>query len=175
MLVPRKHWVFYGKLILWALPSYFSLAYAWCNHLFYRIYTPVMLCIIDIHFLCLFWAAENDITEKPIDPIKVYSEKELVREIEKIASTLVPEKDWSIRIAAMQRVEGLVSGGLDPSYLINFLSLQNFLALYFLNCYKLQNFLLCDWSVTFFIQRNIILGIERKFCPRDLEKILLHA
>lgn len=57
------------------------------------------------------FGAENDITEKPIDPIKVYSEKELVREIEKIASTLVPEKDWSIRIAAMQRVEGLVSGG----------------------------------------------------------------
>lgn len=54
---------------------------------------------------------EGDVTEKPIDPIKVYSEKELIREVEKIASTLVPEKDWSIRIAAMQRVEGLISGG----------------------------------------------------------------
>ena len=30
-------------------------------------------------------------------------------------STLVPEKDWSIRIAAMQRVEGLVFGGMDPA------------------------------------------------------------
>lgn len=59
----------------------------------------------------LFFAGESDITEKPIDPIKVYSDKELIREFEKIASTLVPEKDWSIRIAAMQRVEGLVSGG----------------------------------------------------------------
>ncbi|KAI7752881.1 hypothetical protein M8C21_011597, partial [Ambrosia artemisiifolia] len=49
-------------------------------------------------------------TEKPIDPIKVYSEKELIREFEKIASTLVPEKDWSLRIGAMQRVEGLVLG-----------------------------------------------------------------
>ncbi|KAJ1387222.1 Vacuole morphology and inheritance protein 14, Fab1-binding region [Sesbania bispinosa] len=57
------------------------------------------------------FGGEGDVTEKPIDPIKVYSDKELVREIEKIASTLVPEKDWSIRIAAMQRVEGLVLGG----------------------------------------------------------------
>ncbi|KAL2344951.1 hypothetical protein Fmac_006236 [Flemingia macrophylla] len=54
---------------------------------------------------------EGDVTEKPIDPVKVYSDKELIREFEKIASTLVPEKDWSIRIAAMQRVEGLVLGG----------------------------------------------------------------
>ncbi|KAK8674396.1 hypothetical protein V6N13_112688 [Hibiscus sabdariffa] len=57
------------------------------------------------------FGGESDITEKPIDPIKIYSDKELIREFEKIASTLVPEKDWSIRIAAMQRVEGLVSGG----------------------------------------------------------------
>ncbi|KAA3459584.1 CLIP-associated protein-like [Gossypium australe] len=57
------------------------------------------------------FGGESDITEKPIDPIQVYSDKELVREFEKIASTLVPEKDWSIRIAAMQRLEGLVSGG----------------------------------------------------------------
>ncbi|CAJ2632810.1 unnamed protein product [Trifolium pratense] len=54
---------------------------------------------------------EGDVTEKPIDPVKVYSDKELIREIEKIASILVPEKDWSVRIAAMQRIEGLVLGG----------------------------------------------------------------
>ncbi|KAK7840615.1 clip-associated protein [Quercus suber] len=60
---------------------------------------------------CNFFTAEGDITEKPVDPIKVYSEKELIREIEKIASTLVPEKDWSVRITAMQRVEALVFGG----------------------------------------------------------------
>ncbi|XP_019444405.1 PREDICTED: CLIP-associated protein-like isoform X1 [Lupinus angustifolius] len=59
----------------------------------------------------LFGAGDGDVTEKPLDPIKVYSEKELIREIEKIASTLIPEKDWSIRIAAMQRIEGLVLGG----------------------------------------------------------------
>ncbi|XP_015892457.2 CLIP-associated protein isoform X1 [Ziziphus jujuba] len=53
----------------------------------------------------------EDVTEKPVEPIKVYSEKELIREMEKIASTLVPEKDWSVRISAMQRVEGLVYGG----------------------------------------------------------------
>ena len=56
---------------------------------------------------------DTDVTEKPIDPIKVYSEKELIREFEKISSTLVPEKDWSVRIGAMQRVEGLVLGGLS--------------------------------------------------------------
>lgn len=50
-------------------------------------------------------------TEKPVEPIKVYSEKELIREFEKIGLTLVPEKDWSIRIGAMQRVEALVIGG----------------------------------------------------------------
>ncbi|XP_068661311.1 CLIP-associated protein-like isoform X2 [Aristolochia californica] len=61
---------------------------------------------------------ESDVTEKPVDPVKVYSEKELIREIEKIGATLVPEKDWSVRIAAMQRVEGLVFGGATeyPSF-----------------------------------------------------------
>ncbi|XP_077250889.1 CLIP-associated protein-like [Tasmannia lanceolata] len=61
---------------------------------------------------------DSDPTEKPVDPVKVYSEKELIREFEKIASTLVPEKDWSVRIAAMQRVEGLVFGGATdyPSF-----------------------------------------------------------
>ncbi|KAK2986374.1 hypothetical protein RJ640_026638 [Escallonia rubra] len=57
------------------------------------------------------FGGDSDATEKSVDPIKVYSEKELIREFEKIASTLVPEKDWSIRIGAMQRVEGLVIGG----------------------------------------------------------------
>uniref|UniRef100_A0A5B7AGT6 Putative CLIP-associated protein isoform X1 n=1 Tax=Davidia involucrata TaxID=16924 RepID=A0A5B7AGT6_DAVIN len=57
------------------------------------------------------FGGDTDVTEKPVDPIKVYSEKELIREFEKISSTLVPDKDWSIRIGAMQRVEGLVIGG----------------------------------------------------------------
>lgn len=57
-------------------------------------------------------AGETDPTVKSVEPIKVYSEKELIREVEKIASILVPEKDWSIRIAAMQRIEGLVCGGM---------------------------------------------------------------
>ncbi|XP_020083722.1 CLIP-associated protein isoform X2 [Ananas comosus] len=66
------------------------------------------------------FGGEPDITEKPVEPIKVYSEKELIREIEKIASTLVPEKDWSLRIAGMQRVEALVFGGAAdyPSFLM---------------------------------------------------------
>ncbi|PSR86388.1 CLIP-associated protein [Actinidia chinensis var. chinensis] len=64
------------------------------------------------------FGGDNDVTEKPIDPIKVYSEKELIREFEKISSTLVPDKDWSIRIGAMQRFEGLVIGGATdyPSF-----------------------------------------------------------
>ncbi|KAL8489961.1 hypothetical protein ACS0TY_025747 [Phlomoides rotata] len=57
------------------------------------------------------FGADGDITEKPVEPVKVYSEKELIREFEKTASTLVPEKDWSVRIAAMQRIEGLIIGG----------------------------------------------------------------
>ncbi|PHT77786.1 CLIP-associated protein [Capsicum annuum] len=57
------------------------------------------------------FGADGDVTEKPVDPIKVYSEKELLREFENIGSTLVPEKDWSMRIAAMQKVEALVLGG----------------------------------------------------------------
>ncbi|KAK4775013.1 hypothetical protein SAY86_009948 [Trapa natans] len=57
------------------------------------------------------FGAEHDITEKPVEPVQVYSEKELVREFEKISSILVPEKDWSMRIAAIQRIEGLVIGG----------------------------------------------------------------
>ncbi|KAL5562043.1 hypothetical protein UlMin_031790 [Ulmus minor] len=60
----------------------------------------------------------EDVAEKSVEPIKVYSEKELIREMEKIASTLVPEKDWSVRIAAMQRMEGLIYGGATdyPSF-----------------------------------------------------------
>ncbi|CAM0903887.1 unnamed protein product [Alopecurus aequalis] len=62
----------------------------------------------------------GDITEKPVEPVRVHSEKELLREFEKIAATLVPEKDWSVRIAAMQRIEALVYGGaIDyPSFLV---------------------------------------------------------
>ncbi|KAJ8510755.1 hypothetical protein OPV22_001189 [Ensete ventricosum] len=65
-----------------------------------------------------FSSGDVDATEKPVAPIKVYSEKELMREMEKIATTLVPEKDWSLRIAAMQRAESLVYGGATdyPSF-----------------------------------------------------------
>ncbi|CAL4885997.1 unnamed protein product [Urochloa decumbens] len=56
-------------------------------------------------------AGQGDITRKLIEPIKVFSEKDLLREIEKVVSTLQPDNEWSIRITAMQRVEGLVLGG----------------------------------------------------------------
>ena len=58
-----------------------------------------------------FTAGEADATENPVESISVHTDKELVREFEKISLTLVPEKDWSIRIAALQRIEGLVLGG----------------------------------------------------------------
>lgn len=74
--------------------------------------TNLYLLILLLLLVYFDYAAEGDLTEKPIEPIKVYSEKELIREFEKISSTLVPEKDWSIRITAMQRFEGLVLGGL---------------------------------------------------------------
>ncbi|TYI09374.1 hypothetical protein ES332_A09G068400v1 [Gossypium tomentosum] len=54
---------------------------------------------------------EIDFTDKPIVPVTLNSEKELIREMEKIACMLVAENDWSVRIAAMQRVEALVIGG----------------------------------------------------------------
>ena len=63
------------------------------------------------HVISRVIQGDTDITEKPVDPIKVHSEKELLREFEKIAATLVPEKDWSLRIAAIQRIEALVYGG----------------------------------------------------------------
>uniref|UniRef100_A0A0D9W6X9 TOG domain-containing protein n=1 Tax=Leersia perrieri TaxID=77586 RepID=A0A0D9W6X9_9ORYZ len=66
------------------------------------------------------FGGDTDVTEKPVEPVRVHSEKELLREFEKIAATLVPEKDWSLRIAAMQRIEALVYGGaIDyPSFLM---------------------------------------------------------
>lgn len=56
-------------------------------------------------------AGEGDITRKSVEPIKVFSEKDLTKEIEKIMSTLQADNEWSIRITAMQRVEGIVLGG----------------------------------------------------------------
>jgi CLIP-associating protein 1/2 len=63
------------------------------------------------NLIIVLFTGDNDITDKPVEPVKVHSEKELLREFEKIAGTLVPEKDWSLRIAAMQRIEALVYGG----------------------------------------------------------------
>lgn len=58
-----------------------------------------------------FFEGENDAGEKPVDPIRVYSDKELTKEVEKAAAMLTPEQDWSVRISAMQKIEGLVAGG----------------------------------------------------------------
>jgi CLIP-associating protein 1/2 len=59
----------------------------------------------------IFYTGEGDITRKSVEPIKVFSEKDLIKEIGKATSTLQPDNDWSIRITAMQRVEGIVLGG----------------------------------------------------------------
>lgn len=64
------------------------------------------------HYIILWFTGDRDIKEKQLEPVKVHSEKELVREFEKVAFSLNPEKDWSIRIAAMQKIEALVYGGL---------------------------------------------------------------
>eukprot|EP00898_Chlorokybus_atmophyticus_P009129 jgi/Chlat1/9217/Chrsp98S08480 len=45
------------------------------------------------------------------EPVRVYTERELARELEKIRDELSAKTDWSIRQAAMQRLEGLVLGG----------------------------------------------------------------
>jgi hypothetical protein len=66
--------------------------------------------VSDVQFIVSF-AGDTDVTENPVEPVKVHSEKELLREFEKIAATLAPEKDWSLRIAALQRIEALVYGG----------------------------------------------------------------
>ncbi|KAG6487885.1 hypothetical protein ZIOFF_056623 [Zingiber officinale] len=65
-----------------------------------------------------FSSGDNESAEKPPVPINVFSEKELIKEFENIASMLVPEKDWSLRIAAMQRVEGLIFGGSCAIYYV---------------------------------------------------------
>eukprot|EP00249_Psilotum_nudum_P025551 c30161_g1_i1 orf=1-531(-) len=54
---------------------------------------------------------ENEIVEKLVEPIRVYSEKELIKELEKVAAMLTPEQDWSVRMTAMQKIEGLICGG----------------------------------------------------------------
>ncbi|EOY05437.1 CLIP-associated protein, putative isoform 1 [Theobroma cacao] len=54
---------------------------------------------------------EIDLIDKPVVPVTLYSEKELIREMEKIACMLMAENDWSVRIAAMQQVQALVIGG----------------------------------------------------------------
>lgn len=61
-------------------------------------------------------AGDSEGGEKPVDPIQVYSEKELTRELDKVAHLLKAEHDWSIWMAAMQKLEGLVLGGTLTEY-----------------------------------------------------------
>jgi CLIP-associating protein 1/2 len=51
--------------------------------------------------------------EKPPDSIKVFSERELTKEFEKITNLLKTDHDWSVRMAAMQKFEGIIVGGLQ--------------------------------------------------------------
>lgn len=56
-------------------------------------------------------AGDSAMVEKPAEPIRVFSERDLAKEFEKAASMLALAQDWSIRMSAMQRIEGIVSGG----------------------------------------------------------------
>ncbi|GJM85531.1 hypothetical protein PR202_ga01989 [Eleusine coracana subsp. coracana] len=80
--------------------------------------TCICFCHVSLYYS--WFTGDRDIYEKQLEPVKVHSEKELLREFEKVASSLNPEKDWSIRISAMQKIEGLVYGGaIDyPSFLV---------------------------------------------------------
>ena len=49
--------------------------------------------------------------ENPAKIVRVFSEKELAKEFEKAKSMLSPAQDWSVRMSAMQRIEGIVAGG----------------------------------------------------------------
>jgi CLIP-associating protein 1/2 len=68
----------------------------------------LFFCHVSLDFVLFIGHA--DINEKPAEPTRDHSEKEQIRDFEKIASALNPEKDWSIRIAAMQRIKALVFG-----------------------------------------------------------------
>ena len=54
---------------------------------------------------------EGDTSDKPVEPVRVCSEKELTKEMENISAMLSSEQEWLVRMAAMQRIEGLVAGG----------------------------------------------------------------
>eukprot|EP00850_Spirogloea_muscicola_P001307 SM000005S17104 [mRNA] locus=s5:171955:179087:+ [translate_table: standard] len=49
--------------------------------------------------------------QRQVGPEKAHSEKELVREMEKVAAMLDLHQDWTVRMHAMQRLEALVLGG----------------------------------------------------------------
>lgn len=52
----------------------------------------------------------------PAAPRVVYSEKELVSELEKCFRDMLPSKDWNVRIAAMTGVEALIVGGAADAW-----------------------------------------------------------
>ena len=54
---------------------------------------------------------EGDTSDKPVELVRVCSEKELTKEMENISAMLSSEQEWLVRMAAMQRIEGLTAGG----------------------------------------------------------------
>lgn len=54
---------------------------------------------------------QNAAEVPPSTPVYVASEKELEAEAEAIAAALGPAADWQKRIAAMERINGLLAGG----------------------------------------------------------------
>ena len=61
-----------------------------------------------------------------VNPIPVYSEKELTSEIDKLAEHLRHPTDWAVRSAAIRRLQGLVLGGACeyPSFTSHLKSLR---------------------------------------------------
>eukprot|EP00850_Spirogloea_muscicola_P016760 SM000138S00067 [mRNA] locus=s138:346678:353387:- [translate_table: standard] len=49
--------------------------------------------------------------QRPVEPEKVHSERELVQDMEKVAAMLDLHQDWTVRMHAMQRLEALLLGG----------------------------------------------------------------
>lgn len=86
---------------------------------------PVIPCVLSICIVVIInckrycssytklvtLAGDSAMVEKPAEPIRVFSERDLAKEFEKAASMLALAQDWSIRMSAMQRIEGIVAGG----------------------------------------------------------------
>ena len=73
-----------------------------------------LLILVIIHICYRDWRYDKT---NPLQLIEVFSEKDLAREIEEVASISHPNNEWSIWITAMQTMEGLVFGGFKSMFI----------------------------------------------------------